>query len=143
MNYYVLDTDHVSIFQRQSEPAFSSLKAKLARSSPDLVFVTIISFQEQFQGWMAYINKATSVSELIMAYHRLEKIIQYFSTAQILPYNEKAADIAEQLKRQRIRIGTLDLRIASIVLSENAILLTCNQRDFSKVPNLRIEDWTL
>lgn len=33
MNYYVLDTDHLSIFQRQSEPAFSILKAKLARFS--------------------------------------------------------------------------------------------------------------
>jgi len=80
MKYYVPDTDHVSIFQRQSEPAFSTLKTKLARFSPDLIFVTIISFQEQFQGWMSYINKATSASQLIMAYHELEKIIQYFST---------------------------------------------------------------
>lgn len=143
MNYYVLDTDHVSVFQRQSEPAFSILKAKLSHFSPDLIFVTIISFQEQFQGWMAYINKATSASQLIMAYHELEKIIQYFSTSQILPFDESAADLAEQLKHQRIRISTLDLRIASIALSQNAILLTRNQRDFSKVPNLRTEDWTL
>ncbi|MDZ7360423.1 MAG: type II toxin-antitoxin system VapC family toxin [candidate division KSB1 bacterium] len=143
MNYYVLDTDHLSILQRRSEPAFSKLSAKLSRYSPDLIFVTIVSFQEQFQGWMARINQVASVAELIFAYREMERLIQYFGTTQILPYDQKAADIAENLKHQRIRIGTLDLRIASIVLSENAILLTRNQRDFGKVPNLRIEDWTL
>ncbi len=72
-----------------------------------------------------------------------KKIIQYFSTSQILAFDESAADLAEQLKHQRVRISTLDLRIASIALSQNATLLTRNQRDFSKVPNLRTEDWTL
>jgi tRNA(fMet)-specific endonuclease VapC len=143
MNYYVLDTDHISILQRESEPAFSHLSAKLTHCSPDLVFVTIISFQEQFQGWMALLNQAASVAELIVAYRKMEELLRFFSKSQVLPYNEKAADIAEELKRQRLRIGTLDLRIASIVLSQNAILLTRNQRDFSKVPNLRTEDWTL
>jgi tRNA(fMet)-specific endonuclease VapC len=143
MNYYVLDTDHLTILQRRSQPALSNLSTRLARYSPDLLFTTIISFQEQFQGWMAYINKTTSASGLIMAYHELEELIQSFTEMQILPFDQNAADLAEQLKHQRIRIGTSDLRIASIVLSQNAILLTRNQRDFSKVPNLRTEDWTL
>jgi len=143
MNYYVLDTDHISILQRESEPAFSHLSARLARCSPDLILVTIISFHEQFQGWMALLNQAASVAELIVAYRKMEDLLRFFSKSQVLPYDKKAADIVEELKRQRIRIGTLDLRIASIVLSENAILLTRNQRDFSKVPNLQIADWTL
>jgi tRNA(fMet)-specific endonuclease VapC len=104
--------------------------------------VTIISFQEQFQGWMAFINKATSASQLITAYRELEKLIHSFSASQILSFDQSAADIAEQLKHQQIRTGTSDLRIASIALSQNATLLTRNLRDFSKVPNLRIEDWT-
>ncbi|MEH1826617.1 MAG: type II toxin-antitoxin system VapC family toxin [Nostoc sp.] len=45
--------------------------------------------------------------------------------------------------RQRIRIGTQDLRIAAITLSVNSILVTRNHKDFEKVPNLRLEDWTL
>ncbi|MGH7450250.1 MAG: type II toxin-antitoxin system VapC family toxin [bacterium] len=143
MNYYVLDTDHLTILQRRSQPELSNLSAKLARYSPDLIFTSIISFQEQFQGWVALINKATSVSTLIMAYHELEELIQLFTEMQILPFDQNAAALAEQLRRQRIRVGTLDLRIASIALSQNAILLTRNQRDFSKVPNLQIEDWTL
>jgi len=60
MNYYVLDTDHLTILQRRSQPALNNLSARLARHSPDLIFTTIISFQEQFLGWMAFINKTTS-----------------------------------------------------------------------------------
>lgn len=143
MNYYVLDTDHISILQRESEPAFSRLSARLTRCSPDLILVTIVSFHEQFQGWMSLLNQASSIAELIVAYRKMEELLRFFSKSQVLPYDKKAVDTLEELKRQRIRIGTLDLRIASIVLSENAILLTRNRRDFEKVPNLRIEDWTI
>lgn len=143
MNYYVLDTDHLTILERRSQPACSNLLARMAHYSPDLIFTTIVNFQEQFQGWMAFLNKATSGADLLLAYHELEKLIQSSKSLQILPYDQNAYEVTEKLKQQRVRISTLDLRIASIVLSENAILLTRNQRDFSKVPNLQIEDWTL
>ncbi|WP_363318236.1 hypothetical protein [Nostoc sp. NMS4] len=45
--------------------------------------------------------------------------------------------------RQRIRIGTQDLRIPAITLSVNGILVTRNRKDFEKIPNLRLEDWTI
>ncbi|MHC5611051.1 MAG: hypothetical protein ACYTXA_08530 [Nostoc sp.] len=45
--------------------------------------------------------------------------------------------------RQIIRIGTQDLRIAAITLSVNGILVTRNRKYFEKVPNLRLEDWTI
>lgn len=143
MTYYVLDTDHLSILQRRTEPAFTKLSARLSRHSPDLIFVSIISFHEQFQGWMAYLNKSKSASQLIMAYSKLESLLQLFSVSQILPFDDKASEMAVNLSSQHLRLGTLDLRIASIVLAQDAVLLTRNARDFSKVPNLKIEDWTI
>ena len=46
-----------------------------------------------------------------------------------------------RLRRERIRIGTQDLKIASIALHTGALLLSANLRDFEKVPGLRVEDW--
>lgn len=142
MTYYILDTDHLSILQRRSEPEFSALSSRLSQHSPDLVFITIISFQEQFQGWMAFINKAKTSDKIIAAYLKLERLIQLYSVSQILSFDLKSFEIAENLRRQRIRLGTMDLRIASIAISNDAVLLTRNLSDFSKVPNLKIEDWT-
>jgi tRNA(fMet)-specific endonuclease VapC len=46
-----------------------------------------------------------------------------------------------QLRRQKIRIGSQDLKIAAIAMTENALLLSANLRDFQKVPGLRVENW--
>jgi predicted nucleic acid-binding protein len=46
--------------------------------------------------------------------------------------------------RQQVRMNrTGDMRIAAIALSVDGIVVTRNQKDFEKVPNLKIEDWTL
>ncbi|GAA6617295.1 type II toxin-antitoxin system VapC family toxin [Scytonema sp. NUACC26] len=64
------------------------------------------------------------------------------SEFNILQYDEKSQEIYQNLRNQRIRIGTQDLRIASIVLANKGILLTRNLRDFEKVPGLTIQDWS-
>jgi len=48
-----------------------------------------------------------------------------------------------ELLKQKIRIGTQDLRIAAIALSLNGIVVTRNLKDFEKVPNLKILDWSI
>ena len=42
---------------------------------------------------------------------------------------------------QRIRIGTMDLKIAAITIANNATLLSRNLKDFNKVTGLEVEDW--
>jgi predicted nucleic acid-binding protein len=41
----------------------------------------------------------------------------------------------------RLHIGTLDLKIAAIARIQGALLLSANQRDFGRVPALRVENW--
>ncbi|WP_235334898.1 MULTISPECIES: type II toxin-antitoxin system VapC family toxin [Aphanizomenon] len=53
------------------------------------------------------------------------------------------ANIYTELVKQKIRVGTQDLHIAAITLSVNGILVTRNFKDFEKVPNLRLEDWSI
>ena len=42
-----------------------------------------------------------------------------------------------------MRVGSQDLRIAAIAIANDGILVTRNRRDFEKVPNLAIADWTI
>jgi tRNA(fMet)-specific endonuclease VapC len=59
----------------------------------------------------------------------------------VLAYDHGAAAIVKQFRSQRLALGAMDAKIAAIVLSRNAILVTRNVGDFRKVPGLRIEDW--
>jgi len=36
----------------------------------------------------------------------------------------------------------MDLKIASIAISQNALLISRNLSDYEHIPNLRVEDWT-
>jgi tRNA(fMet)-specific endonuclease VapC len=53
-----------------------------------------------------------------------------------------ALAVFDDLQAQRVRVATMDLRIAAIALSRGLVLLTRNSRDFARVPALVTEDWT-
>ncbi len=78
----------------------------------------------------------------IEVYARLVKHIGNYRNIHVLPFDRRAVNQFEKLRTQKIRIGTNDLKIASIALSLDATLITRNLHDFVHVPNLRIEDWT-
>ncbi len=61
----------------------------------------------------------------------------------VLGYDSTAATIFERLRRQRLSIDTMDAKITSIVLANNAILITRNLVDFRRIADLEIEDWSL
>ena len=67
----------------------------------------------------------------------------FYLTIQVLPYDAAAVAEFERLRRNKIRVGTQDLRIASIALSKNATVVTRNIRDFGRVPGLKIMDWSV
>jgi tRNA(fMet)-specific endonuclease VapC len=60
---------------------------------------------------------------------------------EIIRWGEPAADEFKRLRKLRVRIGTQDLKIASIAITSDALLLSANLRDFQRVPGLRVEDW--
>ncbi|EMY12057.1 toxin-antitoxin system, toxin component, PIN family [Leptospira weilii str. Ecochallenge] len=55
--------------------------------------------------------------------------------------SEIYAEVRSDLETQGIPIGPNDLLIASIVLSSNGILVTNNEKEFKRIPNLKIESW--
>lgn len=138
----VLDTDHLSILDLDTIEAFN-LGHRLSLILPQEPVVTIITYEEQMRGWLAYIAQAKTQTQQITVYQKLRKLVDRFSRMALLDYDAEAARYFEQLTKARIRIGTMDLRIAAICLANNATLLTRNLRDFGQVPGLKVEDWSV
>ncbi|NLY00939.1 MAG: type II toxin-antitoxin system VapC family toxin [Rhodopirellula sp.] len=139
---YVMDTDHLVILQRRTQPAFRNLLSRLRGKTSTDIFVSIISFHEEMQGWLALLNRARSAQQIVLAYRELEQLGRSFFEMNVLAFSEEAQRKFDELRQNRVRIGTMDLRIASIALVEGATVLTANTIDFQKVPGLAIEDWT-
>ncbi|KAB8331583.1 type II toxin-antitoxin system VapC family toxin [Scytonema tolypothrichoides VB-61278] len=139
MSLWVLDTDHVSLFQN----GHPNVSQRVNAVSPEKIAVTIITFEEQVRGRLHVIRQADSSDKLVTAYSRLEATLNYFNNINLLPFNQEAANYYAEFLRQKVRIGTQDLRIAAIVISNDGILVTRNEKDFSRVPGLRFEDWTM
>ncbi|MCI0332315.1 MAG: type II toxin-antitoxin system VapC family toxin [Planctomycetes bacterium] len=137
----ILDTDHVNVLQRPEHAHYVILSANMKESGDPNFVTTVISVEEQMRGWLAAIHRARKAHNQILYYTRLVGMIHFFGELRILPFNEPAADRFETLRKERVRIGTMDLKIASIALEERALLLSANLRDFERVPDLRVENW--
>jgi len=95
------------------------------------------------QCWEDVTNRAQTRTDIARGYTLLLETLHGFSTSPVLPFNAEAIEVFDGLRTQKIRISTMDLRIESIALSRNLVLLTRNVNDFSKVLGLTTEDWTV
>jgi tRNA(fMet)-specific endonuclease VapC len=113
------------------------------RSAEPDVATTLITRIEVLQGRFDAILKAADAGQLQQAHQRLRDSEQQLATLPIIPIDASAAERFETLLRNRKlkSIGRGDLLIAAIALANRATLVTRNQKDFRKVPGLRIENW--
>ncbi len=88
------------------------------------------------------ISHARNQSREVAAYQRLQALLRFFNEIPVLDYTDVVAARFEDLKRSRVRVGSMDLKIAAMALSRDGLLLSSNLKDFERVPNLRVEDWT-
>ena len=135
----ILDTDHLSALA--SERAVSvQLLARLANSGEN-VATTVVCVEEHVRGWLARIASARASDATVAAYAKFQRAVEDLGRGVILPFDAAAASQFEQLRSQKLGVGTADLRIAAIALSTGQLLLSRNLRDFELVPGLRVEDW--
>ena len=131
---YLFDTDTISnLLKKHPSP---TLLRRLAG----------LSVEEQF-------TSSITVGELIYGAFRstrpdyfLTKLNQLvWPNINILAFDEAAARSYGQLRAHLERVGIPlpepDLRIASIALVKQLMLITGNTRHVSRVPNLRVENW--
>jgi tRNA(fMet)-specific endonuclease VapC len=136
---YILDTDHASLYQR----GHPNVERRLDNLPPNQIMTTIVTYEEQVAGRLAVVRRARTGSERSRAYYWLQRTLDFFCRMPVLPFDQRTANHFHQLIALKLRIGTQDLLIASIVLANEMTLLTRNTRDFRNVPNLSIEDWSV
>jgi tRNA(fMet)-specific endonuclease VapC len=136
----LLDSDHITVFTDERDSRHELLNIRM-EAATDPIGCSIVNVEEVFRGWLAFIHRLREVRRQLPAYARLAQFIELLSDWEIVSFDERSADQFAALRRQRIRIGTMDLKIASIALVNDALLVTSNLRDFSLVPDLRCENW--
>jgi tRNA(fMet)-specific endonuclease VapC len=136
----LLDTDHFTVVADGRHALHSTLSNRLKESAQPLA-LPVISVEEQLRAWLAQVRRLADVRKQVFPYDRLTRLLETLADWEIARWSEPAADEFRQLRKQRVRIGTQDLKIASIALVTQALLLSANLRDFQHVPGLRVEDW--
>lgn len=136
MSLFILDTDHVSLHQRKDPLVTARIES---RPSEELA-VTVVTVGEQMRGRLAQLGQRKV--DLIAAYELLRTTAEYFCGLRILPFDAIAQQLYHDLRSQKLHAGKLDLRIAAIALSQSAIVVTRNKRDFEQVPSVKVEDWS-
>ena len=136
----VLDTDYLTFLKYEEAPVAQRIHARMKQRG-EVFTTTIVCFEEQMRGWMAYLKKAKTVSEQVVAYEFLGEHLRLFCGVRVLPFDSDAAARYQDLRRQKFRVGSMDLKIAAIVIQNSGTLLTRNRKDFEQILGLRVEDW--
>lgn len=137
----ILDTDHFSELKDDERESAQALLLNLFISVDQEFATTAVTVEEQLRGWLALIHGNADVDRQLPAYKRLVELVRFFAKWPIIHFDQAAADEFKRLRKQGVRIGTMDLKIAAIALTHDATLISANLRDFEKVPNLRVENW--
>ena len=139
----LFDTDHFSILQERRQPACSYLEKRLQSPPVPTVKISIVSFQEQARGWLAWLHRARKPADVLKGYYFLQGLLTWYTKFEVLPFDAAALAEFQRLTAMKIRIGTRDLRIAAIAKVRGMTVLSRNLRDFCQVPGLVVEDWTV
>ena len=138
----LLDTDHLTLLKYPDSPRFAAMTARMEASPDQDLGTTIISVEEQWRGWLAVISREREVTRQVRAYQDRLGLLDFLGRYSVLPFLDEAArPVSPRLRGDGVRIGTMDLKIASIALVHDALLLSANLRDFQQAPGLRVENW--
>jgi tRNA(fMet)-specific endonuclease VapC len=128
---YLLDTNIVSDLIRNPQGVASG---RLIEAGEETVCTSIIVVSELRFGALKRGSRRLT--------QQLEKVL---SALYVLPLKEPAdrlyAEIRDHLEQQGTAIGPNDLLIAAHALALGLTIVTANVREFSRVPDLQVDNW--
>ena len=87
----VLDTDHLTEYQRGTSAEARRLKERLDRATEPYA-TTIVTVEEIMRGWMAATHRIQDPHRQINPYAKLQQLFRFFATWNVLEWNGTAAD---------------------------------------------------
>jgi tRNA(fMet)-specific endonuclease VapC len=139
MPTYLLDTDTLSLFQRDHPRVL----LQVAAHAVDLLAICTVTVEEQISGWSSLARSARTPQQHEFASQFLAELVPTWNRFTVLPMTVAALAVFDQLVRSKLNVKRNDLRIAAIALDLGATIATRNARDFGRVPGLVIEDWSV
>ena len=131
---YYLDTNIISYALKGSFPAVEQHFRRVP--APSIVIPSIVLAELEY-GARKSANYDKTISEI-------RKFTDVFQTAPFSAAEAKAyGEIRASVERAGTPIGPNDLIVAATCKANNGILVTHNVSEFSRVPGLLIEDWTV
>ena len=128
---YLLDTDTVVDVLR----ARYGVARRLAELSPDDMRVSAMTVAELCYGALNSLDPARNQAEVNRLLDQIP-VIRFGRAAAI-----QHARIRLALRQQPI--GAADMVIAATALAADAVVITGNMREFTRVPGLRVESWRM
>jgi len=129
---YILDTN-ICIYIAKENPI--QVLRRFETLSPGIVGMSLITHAELLYG-AAKSNNPQKTQQLVA---QLTELIPVLSVVNNVA--EHYADIRASLAKQEKIIGNNDLWIAAHVRSQNKILVTNNEKEFTRVEGLTVENW--
>jgi tRNA(fMet)-specific endonuclease VapC len=130
---YLLDTNICVLLIRQKSPQVLS---KLTSYSITDIAISAITVAELQYG----VDKSSQPTQ------NQQALDQFLLSLTIIPFDEHDAitygQIRANLESQGLPIGALDTLIAAQAVRNNLIVVTNNVREFARVADLVVEDWT-
>lgn len=93
---YLLDTDHISLLHRAGEEG-KRIALRLSSLPPELVTLSIVSYEEQMRGWLSEIARARSVIQQRPRYEELNRMLELYCSTPLLPFSEAAINQFQNL----------------------------------------------
>ena len=73
-------------------------------------------------------------------------LTEFCAPLEIVSFDDEAAGVYGRIRAKLERIGkiigSLDMLIAAHAIAEDAVLITNNEREFRRIENLPVENWT-
>jgi tRNA(fMet)-specific endonuclease VapC len=129
---YLLDTN-ICIYIAKHNPA--TVRARFEQLSADVLAMSVITLGELQHG----AEKSQARSKALPALQQLQSVIQVEPLTEAV--GQHYGQIRSALERKGQPIGNNDLWIAAHARAEGWVLVTNNEREFSRVEDLAVENW--